>query len=128
MQQRRQQGFTLIEVVVAFAIFALAIGALYESFAGAVRRNAQAHVRNQELLVAQSLLAQLRTSPAPWKTQDSGSLAGGWHWRMEVAPFDATTNERSPWRTFAVTVHVASDGDAAGEVALCSVELVRVPQ
>jgi type II secretion system protein I len=126
MRLHGQGGFTLIEVVVAFAIFTLAVGAIYESFAGAVRRSAQADVRDQELLVAQSLLSQLRTSPAPWKAEDSGSLEGGWHWRTEVAPFDAAANERSSWRAFAVTVHVSSERDGAIEAVLHSIELGRV--
>ena len=126
MQTHGQQGFTLIEVVVAFAIFTLAVGALYESFAGAVRRNTQAHNRDQELLVAQSLLSRLRTAPTPWETEESGSLDSGWHWRMEVAPFDAAANERTSWHAFAVTVHVSSESAGTNEVVLRSVELVRV--
>jgi general secretion pathway protein I len=111
---------------VAFAIFALAMGALYESFGGAIRRNAQAHTREQGLLAAQSLLSRLRTSPAPWKAEDSGSLENGWHWRMEVAPFDAASNERSPWRAFAVTVQLSDEEAGAKVVVLRSVELARV--
>ena len=126
MRLRSQQGFTLIEVVVAFAIFTLAVGALYESFAGAVRRNTQAQNRDQELLVAQSLLSRLRTAPAPWEPEESGSLDNGWHWRTEVAPFDAAANERSPWRAVAVTVHVSGEGAGANELVLHSVELARV--
>lgn len=126
MRSHVQAGFTLVEVVVAFAIFTLAVGAIYESFAGAVRRSAQADARDQELLIAQSLLSQLRTSPVPWKAEDSGSLGGEWHWRTEVAPFDAASNKRSEWRAFAVTVRVKSDGGAVSEAVLRSVELARV--
>lgn len=126
MRLRGQQGFTLIEVVVAFAIFTLAVGALYESFAGAVRRTTRAHNRDQELLMAQSLLSQLRTAPAPWEPEESGSLGNGWHWRTEVVPFDAAANERSSWRAFAVTVHVSGESAGTNEVVLRSVELARM--
>lgn len=115
----------MIEVVVAFSIFALSMGALYESFAGAVRRNLQAHEREQALLAAQSVLARVRVTPPPWKPEETGSLEGGWQWRVEVAPFDAEANERSSWRTFAVTVHLAREGSDAKEVVLKSVELAR---
>ena len=124
---RRQKGFTLIEVVVAFAIFALSMGALYESFGGALRRNSQAHEREQALLVAQSVLARVRVAPVPWKPEDSGSPEGGWQWRVEVAPFDADAAEskQSPWQTFAVTIHLAREGSNAKEVVLSSIELAR---
>ena len=124
-RHRRQTGFTLIEVVVAFAIFAMTIGALYESFTGALRREAQAQEREQALLVAQSVLEQLRVRPGPWSTEDSGTVSGGWRWRAQVAPFDKTQNEHSPWRAFAVTLNVARQGSDTRETTLRSVELVR---
>jgi len=126
MRRRRQGGFTLIEVIVAFVIFTLAVGAIYESFAGAVRRSAQSDTRDQELLVAQSLLSQLRTSPAPWKAGDSGKWAGGWFWRTEVAPLNVGTSERSHWRLFSVAIHVSDERGAENGVALRSIEMARV--
>jgi Tfp pilus assembly protein PilV len=117
----------LIEVVVAFAIFALSLAALYESFGGALRRSAQAENRERGLLVAQSLLSSLRASAAPWKAEDSGTLENGGWWRIDVAPFDASASERSQWRAFAVTVQVGSDPAVPRPVTLRSVELARVP-
>jgi len=124
--RRNQQGFTLVEVVVAFAIFALAAGAIYESLGGAVQRNLRSHDREGSLLAAESLLARLRASSPPWKAQDSGVLAGGWAWHIEVSPFDAAANERSAWQAFAVVVHVRSGETATQEVVLRSVELTRL--
>ena len=128
MPPQRQQGFTLIEVVVAFAIFALAMAALYESFAGASRRVTQTHDRAQALLTAQSLLSRVRASPVPWEPEQSGRLADGGFWRIDVAPFAVSMGEISPWRAFAVTVHVARDEAGMKEVLLRSVELARVPR
>lgn len=129
VSQRRlaQQGFTLIEVVVAFAIFALALGAIYESLGGAIRRNRQAHDRDQAVLIAQSLLSQQQVAPQPWKPESSGRLGEGWQWRIEVKPYPATiANPQSPWRAVAVAAHVAREASTQKEVVLRSVELVRV--
>ncbi len=120
-----QRGFTLIEVAVAFAIFTLALGAFYESFSGAVRRNLLAHDRDQAVLIAQSLLTQQRVAPQPWEPDSSGHLADGWLWRIQVAPY-APNGMGNPWRALVVTVHVGRQDAAAREVVLRSVELARV--
>jgi general secretion pathway protein I len=123
-----QKGFTLIEVVVAFAIFTLALGALYESLGGAVRRNLLAHDRDQAVLIAQSLLSQQQSTPQPWQPNSSGHLAEGWLWNIEVTPYATTANPQSPWHALAVTVHVAREGSAQKEVVLRSIELARTAQ
>jgi len=125
MPRACRTGFTLIEVTVALAIFALCIGALYEEFGGALRRSERVRDREQALLFAQSRLAQLRVSPAPWAASTSGRSTDGWWWREDVAPFDAGADTRNPWKAFAVTVRVRRDAGGAREVALKSVELAR---
>jgi general secretion pathway protein I len=116
----------LIEVVVAFAIFALSVGAVYECFAGATRRIAQVHDRNQDVLAAQSILSRVRVSPIRWKPEKSGAFEDGGVWRVEVVPMETAASELSPWRAFAVTIHVARESGGK-EVVLRSVELDRVP-
>lgn len=125
IERRPQVGFTLLEVVVAFAIFALAIPALYESFAGAVRRDAQAQELEQGWLVAQSVLEQLRATQPPWKTEDVGTVEGGWWWHSEVEPYNLAEAAGAPWRAFAVTVNVRRQASTARNVTLKSIELVR---
>jgi general secretion pathway protein I len=121
----RSRGFTLIEVVVAFAILALSLGALYESFGGALRRSAAS--RNAELaaLKAESLLAEFRGSggllPDPRNGRDDDL---GFEWRVEAKPYPAELSEQSRWRAEAVIVKVTWKELHAG-VVLESVELVR---
>jgi general secretion pathway protein I len=55
---RRMHGFTLIEVVIAFAILGLALAALYGAFANALARTQHdAHFREGTMIV-QSLLSR----------------------------------------------------------------------
>ena len=119
-----QRGFTLIEVMVAFAVFALCVGAIFEVFAGATRRAEKARETEQRWLAAQSVLSELRARPAPWPAEEEGRASTGEPWRLLVQPFDAGTDERHPWKAYSVSVNVGS-GRSRAEVTLKSIELAR---
>lgn len=118
----RQQGFTLIEVIVAFFIFAISVGAIYELFSAAGKRAAQADERGLALLTAQSLLSQQRAQSMPWPATQSGSTEAGMQWQISVAPYDAHIANNHTWTTVEVTVRVHPEHHAAREVVLRSVE------
>jgi len=75
MSMRRMSGFTLLEVIIAFAILGLSLSALYGVFANALARTRRDAQLNEGTLIAQSLLARagLELSTA----QDS--YAGDWN-------------------------------------------------
>jgi general secretion pathway protein I len=61
MSRRRSQGFTLIEMMVAFAILAVALGVLYSAFENSLSRlRHDAHLQ-EGILLAQSVLARAGT-------------------------------------------------------------------
>jgi general secretion pathway protein I len=126
MNSRHQRGFTLIEVVVAFAILALSLGALYESFGGALRRSATATRRELAALRAESLLAEFRGSggllPTPRNGRDSEPA---FEWRVTAKPYPAELSDESAWKTEAVTVEVFWGQQRRQSLALQSVEMVR---
>ena len=123
-----QRGFTLIEVVVAFAIFALSASALYEALAGASSRSARAQEQELQWLVAQSVLAKLRAEATPWAAEQSGTSPSGSRWHATVEPFDAGTDPESPWKAFEVAVSVEGPRQSSRAVALHSLELARISQ
>lgn len=81
-----EAGFTLLEVLVAFVIAALASIVLYKAgFSGAAA--AVTAARYQEAVVrAQSRLASLGTLTALQAEQLSGDDGGGFHWQITIAP------------------------------------------
>ena len=84
----RQSGFTLLEVIVAFALLALALTLLLGSLSGATRQVRNADDAGRAALHAQSLLAQAGTGVA----LQSGVREGEWedgrfHWRLQVSPY-----------------------------------------
>ena len=124
--RRKQGGFTLIEVVVAFAILALSLGALYESFGGALRRSSTATRRELAALRAESLLAEFRGSggllPAPRNGRDAQP---DFDWRVTSKPYPAELTEGSAWKTDAVTVEISWGGEKRQSLSLQSIELIR---
>lgn len=120
----RQRGFTLIEVLVAFAIFALSIGALFELFSGATQRSRQAEDSEMLWLTAQSVLSERRVWPAPWPEEEKGERSGI-QWRVITKPYDAGANPASPWKAFLVQIEAADSGSRR-TVELQSVELARM--
>ena len=55
-RRRREAGFTLIEVVVAFVIVTIILAALYQAIAGAWRGYARTQMREQALALARAHL------------------------------------------------------------------------
>lgn len=124
---RCQRGFTLIEVVVAFAIFALSIGAIYEISRDAVRRSAQADVRSRAWVVAESTLARIRLQSPPWPAQLSGVSEDGLVWQVQTSKRIVAVPPDSPWQAFDVLVHVRLSATSPNEILLRSVEVAPSP-
>lgn len=88
MRRARQHGFTLIEVVVASALLALALTLLLGSLSGAVRQVRQADDASRVALHAQSLLAQVGVGqPLVAGVEEGEWEQGRYRWRLELAPF-----------------------------------------
>ncbi|WP_256775365.1 MULTISPECIES: prepilin-type N-terminal cleavage/methylation domain-containing protein [unclassified Stenotrophomonas] len=85
---KRQRGYSLLEVIVAFALLALALTLLLGSLSGASRQIRQADLRSRAVLHAQSLLA-VTGIEAPLQ---AGHSAGQWEdgryrWELDVVPY-----------------------------------------
>lgn len=85
----RARGFTLLEVLVALVVVAVAVAALAR--AGSQTINGQAHVESRTLAlwVADNLLAELRleTAIVPGRRQGVSPMGRrDWHWDMLVQP------------------------------------------
>ena len=81
---RRQRGFTLLEVLIAFIIAALALAALLQGSAGGLQ-NARIAAHYEEAIArARSRLAALTAERQGG--EQSGDDGGGFRWRQRVAP------------------------------------------
>lgn len=85
---RRVHGFTLLEVLVAFALLALSLTLLLGTLSGAARQVAEADQRTRAVLLAQSLMAGLGVE----EPLQEGAREGRWEnsayrWTLQVAPY-----------------------------------------
>ena len=118
--RRRNGGFTLLEVLVAFAIAALALSLLARAALDGVR-SADLSARYAEALVrARSHLAGVPSPPVPGEFE--GDDGGGYHWRLRVASdFRILTRQNLSIALYDVTVAISWDeGDRRRVVTLAT--------
>ena len=92
--RRPTSGFTLLEVLVALVIVAVAVAALARAGSQAIDGQYQAEQRTLALWVADNVLAEMRLDPPGSSGRRQGVSTMGdrdWHWQalIQPAPGDA---------------------------------------
>ena len=124
---RRHRGFSLLEVVVAFAIAALSLGLLYQVMGSNARQTGDLSQRERAMVLAESLLAAHETVP-PEGLDEADQAAGyGWHVSSRPYPTPADNAPQAP-HLHEVLVSVNwLDGDDARTFELTSLRPERRP-
>jgi general secretion pathway protein I len=86
MCDKRAAGFTLLEVVVALAIAAMALIVLFRSGSDGLVAVATASRAEEAVQRAQSHLAALGRAGPLVEGQSQGDDGGGYRWQLRVAP------------------------------------------
>ena len=82
----RAAGFTLLEVLVAFIIAALALGVLFEGGIGGLNTARVAARYGEALSRAESHLALAGAGPDYQPQDRQGDEGAGFHWRLRIQP------------------------------------------
>ena len=121
------RGFTLIEIVVALLVLAIASAAIFEGFSIGFRNARTADDFSQAILIAQSKLAPAGVSEPLSPGTTSGRELDKYDWTvnidaLEAAPVDDAT--ASGLQPFSVAVDVVwSDGGTERTVSLSTLRL-----
>lgn len=112
---KANQGFSLLEVLVAFVVMGLVIGTLLQLYGTAMRSVALSDEMSYALLAAESQLARVGRDIKVEKGSESGTLdKSDYRWRVDMEPIELMEDQDSfslsvePFR-IVVTIEWASD-------------------
>lgn len=113
-----QRGFSLLEILVAFSIMAIAMGMLLSIFSAGLRNASVAEGYTNAVQIAEAVMARVGPEIPLQPGQQSGVEGANYRWELIVSPFDLTTKTLDtrpiPAQLYMATVLV-SWGDDGGD-------------
>jgi len=126
---RRQSGYSLVEVLVAFVILAMALTVLFRIFSGGLRNVDAAANYSRALLVAEERLVAAGTGEALAAGEIEGTTGERYRWTRRITPYEPEGYEPArdsgvdAWR---IEVEVTWDaGTRDRRVGLSTIRLER---
>lgn len=130
-QVNKQQGFSLLEILIAFSILALSLGILLKIFSTGVNTAVVAEDYTAAVQIAESLMAKTGVETPLQANQASGMENEKYHWLVEVSPFEFNPENVDPTALTAVlfkvkvTVSWGDDNVNDRQIELTTLKLIN---
>jgi general secretion pathway protein I len=88
MQNSKQQGFTLLEILVAFTLLALTFASVMEIISGSAKNTVKASQNTKIAMLAQSKMDGLGLLEVLEEGSSQGDFDETTSWSLEIVPYD----------------------------------------
>lgn len=88
MIKRRNQGFSLLEVLVAFAILGISIGVIFQIFSTGLRAAKLSEEYTHATVLAESKLAGIGVATPYEEGVEEGTFNDKYSWRATILPYE----------------------------------------
>ena len=125
MPTNRQSGFSLLEVLVAFAILSMSLGVLYQAFSNSLRNVGASGDYSRAIIIAEARLAEAMADVPLNEGSDQGEVDGRYQWKVVVQRYEYEGEEIvSRFTPYQVEVVVSwQDGKHTREYQLSTLRL-----
>jgi general secretion pathway protein I len=104
-RRSQQQGFTLLEVLVAFVVFVLVFSAVLEAMGMAMRNTRRSAEVSEAALWAQSKLDSIGSVEELDEGSDSGRFSDRYDWQLEVKKYEIARDDGLSADSFPVELY-----------------------
>jgi len=108
-KKRLSKGFTLLEVLMAFVILSIALGAVYGSYSGSLRGEGAAVASTQQTLEVRSVFARVGVEIPFDQGIHRGKMTSGDRWELSISRVEllpGSQNAQSKLQAFQLELKV----------------------